>query len=99
MSVQMVSKKITKYVPNTVSCDICGKVYKFTDDDILYSKNIQGFGTIKYLGEAGFAQKNFEKHFCSFDCLKKLLCGVCFDCNIYLPRPLIEDIKNYADYE
>lgn len=99
MSIQCSSKKITKTVPVSVTCDVCGKVHQFSDDDILYHKEIQGFGTLTYVGEAGFGQKKFEKHFCSYNCLKKLLCGVCYDCNLYLPRPLIDDLKNYADYD
>ncbi len=98
MSIKNEKKKITKFVPVSVTCDVCGKVYEFSDDDILYYKNIQGFGTIKYHADAGFSERDFEKHFCSFNCLRKLLCYVQYDCSLYLPRPLVDDLKNYVDY-
>lgn len=100
MSVSTISRKITKSVPVSVTCDVCGKIYNFSDDDILYfGSKIQGFGTIKYHADCGFSERDFEKHFCSFNCLRKLLCSVQYDCSLYLPRPLIDDLKNYADYE
>lgn len=85
------SRKITKSVPESVTCDICGAIHQFTDDEILYCKNIQGFGTLTYVADCGFSQRRFEKHFCSISCLLKLLSSCQYDCSLYFPRPIIED--------
>lgn len=94
MAIQKKSVKITKSIPVSVTCDVCGATYFFNDDDILYFKDVQGYGTLRYHADCGFGEKDFEKHFCSFNCLLKLLRSCQYDCHLYFPRLIIEDFLN-----
>lgn len=84
-------RTVKKSVPSSIICDVCGSEFLYNDEHFSFSCNeLQGYGTIRYVADAGFAEKEFVKHFCSFDCFFHLLRFCQYDCKIYLPRPLIE---------